>query len=187
MNFYQRMGISPLKKCVNRDKCSFTTKQRMFGVFAINEILRYRWTRFASSRTLCHPACKYNIPKARTRTRQQSIQYVLAELCLSAKTYRSATPERCRIYLAREGTFKTIGTHGGKIWFRVYLDYWQNWIKHQFSHLVCIIIIMQSSSFSSFPIGSEGKECLTVTILQFFNIVKNALEPPPTPLLLNIL
>ena len=30
------------KKCVNRDKCSFTTKQRMFGVFAIDEILRYR-------------------------------------------------------------------------------------------------------------------------------------------------
>ena len=26
------MGIIPLKKRVNRDKCSFTTKQRMFGV-----------------------------------------------------------------------------------------------------------------------------------------------------------
>ena len=37
MNFYQRMGILPLKKRVNRDKCSFTTKQRMFGG------LRYRW------------------------------------------------------------------------------------------------------------------------------------------------
>ena len=37
MNFYQRMGILPLKKRVNRDKCSFTTKQRMFGVFAIDE------------------------------------------------------------------------------------------------------------------------------------------------------
>ena len=56
MNFYQRMGILPLKKRVNRDKCSFTTKQRMFGVFAINEILRYRWTPFVGSRTLCHPA-----------------------------------------------------------------------------------------------------------------------------------
>ena len=55
MNFYQRMGILPLKKRVNRDKCSFTTKQRMFGVFAIDEILRYRWTWFVSSRTLCHP------------------------------------------------------------------------------------------------------------------------------------
>ena len=29
-----------------RDKCSFATKQRMFGVFAIDEILRYRGTRF---------------------------------------------------------------------------------------------------------------------------------------------
>ena len=55
LNFYQRMGIFPLKKRVNRDKCSFATKQRMFGVFAIDEILRYRWTRFVSSRTLCHP------------------------------------------------------------------------------------------------------------------------------------
>ena len=31
------MGILPLKKRVNRDKCSFATKQRMFGVFAIDE------------------------------------------------------------------------------------------------------------------------------------------------------
>ena len=30
------------KKRVNRAKCNFTTKQRMFGVFAIVEILRYR-------------------------------------------------------------------------------------------------------------------------------------------------
>ena len=52
LNYHQRMGI---KKCVNRDKSSFATKQRMFGDFAIDEILRYRWTRFISSRTLCHP------------------------------------------------------------------------------------------------------------------------------------
>ena len=31
------MGILPLKRRVNRDKCSFATKQRMFGVFAIDE------------------------------------------------------------------------------------------------------------------------------------------------------
>ena len=30
------------KKCVNRDKSNFATEQRMFGVFAIDEILRYR-------------------------------------------------------------------------------------------------------------------------------------------------
>ena len=30
------------KKRVNRDKCDFATKWRMFGVFAIDEILRYR-------------------------------------------------------------------------------------------------------------------------------------------------
>ena len=53
---YVWMGILPLKKHVNRDKCSFATKQRMFGVFAIDEILRYRGTRFPGSPTLCHPA-----------------------------------------------------------------------------------------------------------------------------------
>ena len=52
---YVWMGILPLKKLVNRDKCSFATKQRMFGVFAIDEILRYRGTRFPGSCTLCHP------------------------------------------------------------------------------------------------------------------------------------
>ena len=31
------MRILPLKKHVNRDKCSFTSKQHMFGVFAIDE------------------------------------------------------------------------------------------------------------------------------------------------------
>ena len=56
LNYHQRMGILPLKKHVNRDKCRFATKQRMFRVFAIDEILRYWWTRFVSSRTLCHPA-----------------------------------------------------------------------------------------------------------------------------------
>ena len=56
---YVWMGILPLKKRVNRDKCIFATKQRMFGVFAIDEILRYRGTRFPGSRTLCHPASSY--------------------------------------------------------------------------------------------------------------------------------
>ena len=49
---YVWMGTLPLQK---RDKCSFATKQRMFGVFAIDEILRYRGTRFPGSHTLCHP------------------------------------------------------------------------------------------------------------------------------------
>ena len=57
MNFYQRMGKLPLKKRVNRDKWSFATKQRLFGVFAIDEILRYRWAPLAGLRTLCHPDC----------------------------------------------------------------------------------------------------------------------------------
>ena len=54
LNCHQKMGILNLKKRVNRDKCSFTTKQGMFGVFAIDEIFRYRWTPFIGSRTLCH-------------------------------------------------------------------------------------------------------------------------------------
>ena len=53
------MGILDLKKHVNRNKCSFATKKRMFGVFAIDKILRYRGTRFPGSRTLCHPGYGY--------------------------------------------------------------------------------------------------------------------------------
>ena len=56
---YVWMGILPLKKRINGDKCSFMTKQRTFGVFAIDEILCYRWTRFVGSRTLCHPVTRY--------------------------------------------------------------------------------------------------------------------------------
>ena len=37
LNYDQRIGILPLKKHVNRNKCSFATKQRMFGVFAIDK------------------------------------------------------------------------------------------------------------------------------------------------------
>ena len=81
MNFYQRMGILPLKKCVNRDKCSFATKQRMFGVFAIDEILRYRWTRFVSSRTLCHPGARLSDYFALTKTRNGLGQLNITKVC----------------------------------------------------------------------------------------------------------
>ena len=50
-NYRQRMGILPLKKRVNRDNYSFTRKQRMFEVFAINEILRYRGRRIVQENT----------------------------------------------------------------------------------------------------------------------------------------
>ena len=40
--FLSKDGNITPKKGVNRGKCSFTTKQPMFGVFAIDEILRYR-------------------------------------------------------------------------------------------------------------------------------------------------
>ena len=63
------MGILPLKKRVNRDKCSFATKQRMFGVFAIDEILRYRGSPFPASHTLCHPdQGEHSSPQRATRT-----------------------------------------------------------------------------------------------------------------------
>ena len=32
----------------------------MFGVFAIDEILRYQWTPFVGSRTLCHPGIPHD-------------------------------------------------------------------------------------------------------------------------------
>ena len=58
LNYDQRIGILPLKKHVNCNKCSFTTKQRMFGVFAIDEIFCYRGSPFSVSRNLCHPVTK---------------------------------------------------------------------------------------------------------------------------------
>ena len=54
-DYHQRIGILLLKKRENRDKCSFATKQCMFGVFAIDEIIRYRGSPFPTSRILCHP------------------------------------------------------------------------------------------------------------------------------------
>ena len=58
---YVWMGILPLKKRVNCDKCSFATKQRMFGAFAIDEILRYRGTRYPV------PALYATLPDKQTR------------------------------------------------------------------------------------------------------------------------
>ena len=49
------MGMLLLQKRINRDECSFVTKQHMFGVFTIDEFLRYRGSPFPASRTLCHP------------------------------------------------------------------------------------------------------------------------------------
>ena len=60
MNFYQRMGILPLKKRVNRDKCSFTTKQRMF--------LGYRWDPSLSMnpvRQFAHFMSPWDLPELR--------------------------------------------------------------------------------------------------------------------------
>ena len=41
-NGKKKQKICCLKKCVNRDKCVFASKQRMFGVLAPIEILHYR-------------------------------------------------------------------------------------------------------------------------------------------------
>ena len=76
------MGILPLKKRVNRDKCSFATKQRMFGVFASDEILCYRGTRFPGSRTLCHPVLSYATQVGRSLIEIiHSYKYLCVVLC----------------------------------------------------------------------------------------------------------
>ena len=75
---YVWMGILPLKKRVNCDKCSFATKQRMFGVFAIDEILRYRGNRFPGSRTLCHPVYDYYVASLLLILQSQIGSHVLA-------------------------------------------------------------------------------------------------------------
>ena len=51
---FSKDGNTIPKKRVNCDKCNFATKQRMFGVFAIVEILRYCGSRFPASCTLSH-------------------------------------------------------------------------------------------------------------------------------------
>ena len=58
--FLSKNGNITPEKRVNRDKCSFTSKQRMLGVFAIDEILRYRGNPFPASCTLCHPGVNDN-------------------------------------------------------------------------------------------------------------------------------
>ena len=54
---YVWMRILPLKKRVNRDNCSFATKQCMFGVFAIGEILRYRGSHYWNGQLSCRAKC----------------------------------------------------------------------------------------------------------------------------------
>ena len=56
LNYYVSIAEnSTHKKRVNRDKCNFATKKRMFGVLAIVEILHYRGFPIPESRTLSHP------------------------------------------------------------------------------------------------------------------------------------
>ena len=56
LNYHQRMEILSLKKCVYKLlEMQFATKQRMFGVIAIDEILSLPMSLLAGSRTLCHP------------------------------------------------------------------------------------------------------------------------------------
>ena len=52
---YVWMGILPLKKRVNRDKCSFATKQRMLGVF----VLRNPVPRFPHFMPPCPVKCQH--------------------------------------------------------------------------------------------------------------------------------
>ena len=47
LNYHQGMGILPLKKRINRNKCSFAAKQRMFWVFAIVKL------KLSSSKCTC--------------------------------------------------------------------------------------------------------------------------------------
>ena len=84
------MGILPLKKRVNRDKCSFATKQRMFGVFAIDEILRYRGSRIPGSPTLCHPVRHSSLHRG-TDSQKHSFMMGIERSCLA-----KASPPICR-------------------------------------------------------------------------------------------
>ena len=56
------------KKCLNFEKWDFATKQRMFGVLAIVDILCYRGLSIPEPRTLSNPGIekKRNIKKYHT-------------------------------------------------------------------------------------------------------------------------
>ena len=125
------MGILPLKKCVNRDKCSFATKQRMFGVFAIDEILRYRGTRFPGSRTLCHPGAKSRkngckCAESRLHTFSHSASWSITGTPTSLLWLLSITlhiPDFCLIDI-------DIGIDWHQHWQRHWQQHWQ-----QYTHL----------------------------------------------------
>ena len=59
-------NITPEKARKSR-QMQFHEKQHMFGVFPVDEILRYRWTQFVGSRTLCHPAVATQLTYPRPR------------------------------------------------------------------------------------------------------------------------
>ena len=62
LNYYVSIAEnSTHKKRVNCDKCNFATKQRIFGIWAIVEILCYRGLPIPKSRTLSHPIDFMNI------------------------------------------------------------------------------------------------------------------------------
>ena len=71
------MGILPLKKRVNRDKCSFATKQRMFGSslsmrsFAIDEPGSSVRALFATLVSISKPSVQYILDPKPT------VQYIL--------------------------------------------------------------------------------------------------------------
>ena len=55
--FLSKAGNITPEKARKSRQMQFHDKQCMFGVFAIDEILRYQSTPFVFSRTLCHPDC----------------------------------------------------------------------------------------------------------------------------------
>ena len=106
LNYHKRMRILPLKKRINRDKCSFMSKQPMFGVFAIDEILCYRWTPFVGSRTICHPNHR------QYHQLQTTLAWVLDELIGTKKrkliaTYIKHLTQKCAKFspTCQEGIF----------------------------------------------------------------------------------
>ena len=53
------MGTLPLKKRVNRDQCNFAAKQRMLGVFAIDEPRSPARARYATLPGSLAPGCVF--------------------------------------------------------------------------------------------------------------------------------
>ena len=203
LNFYQRMGILPLKKRVNRDKCSFATKQRMFGVFAIDEILCYRWSPFAASRTFCHTVSLFNTkyckiwpfwllssntyhiewktPMHYTLRSMVAVASRIQVLCLFFFHIQIFQMEISTLFNPCSVLFLLWLRNGATNDSNMHPDEWCQWLftlKERIVQILCSFISVNPLIAHGRPLSYLGEPTRTNSTL-FFIIVQTAVDPPP--------